>query len=86
ADLEDGEAVSKIIKDGQSGLKELLNEEITSAPKEIASLKTEIADLLVDFNKKIVIFVDNLDRCLPKQTIQTLESLRLFLFMPNTAF
>ncbi len=38
------------------------------------------------FNKKIVIFVDNLDRCLPKQTIQTLESLRLFLFMPNTAF
>ncbi|MEX7491995.1 P-loop NTPase fold protein, partial [Acinetobacter baumannii] len=41
ADLEDGEAVSKIIKDGQSGLKELLNEEITSAPKEIAALKTE---------------------------------------------
>jgi predicted KAP-like P-loop ATPase len=40
----------------------------------------------VGFNKKIVIFVDNLDRCLPKQTIQTLESLRLFLFMPNTAF
>ncbi len=67
-------------------LKELLNEEITSAPKEIAALKTEFADLLVDFNKKIVIFVDNLDRCLPKQTIQTLESLRLFLFMPNTAF
>ncbi|MFX6861645.1 P-loop NTPase fold protein, partial [Acinetobacter baumannii] len=52
----------------------------------IAALKTEFADLLVDFNKKIVIFVDNLDRCLPKQTIQTLESLRLFLFMPNTAF
>ena len=42
--------------------------------------------MLVGFNKKIVIFVDNLDRCLPKQTIQTLESLRLFLFMPNTAF
>ena len=86
ADSEDGEAISKIIKDGQSSLKELLNEEMTSAPKEIAALKTEFADLLVGFNKKIVIFVDNLDRCLPKQTIQTLESLRLFLFMPNTAF
>ncbi|MBE2172901.1 NTPase KAP [Acinetobacter oleivorans] len=86
ADSEDGEAISKIIKDGQSGLKELLNEEITSAPKEIAALKAEFAELLVGFDKKIVIFVDNLDRCLPKQTIQTLESLRLFLFMPNTAF
>jgi predicted KAP-like P-loop ATPase len=86
ADSEDSKAISKIIKDGQSGLKELLSEEITSAPKEIAALKTEFADLLLGFNKKIVIFVDNLDRCLPKQTIQTLESLRLFLFMPNTAF
>lgn len=86
ADSEDGEVISKIIKDGQSSLKEILNEEMTSAPKEIAALKTEFADLLVGFNKKIVIFVDNLDRCLPKQTIQTLESLRLFLFMPNTAF
>lgn len=86
ADSEDSKAISKIIKDGQSSLKELLSEEITSAPKEIAALKTEFADLLLGFNKKIVIFVDNLDRCLPKQTIQTLESLRLFLFMPNTAF
>ena len=86
ADSEDGEAISKLIKDGQSSLKELLNEEMTSAPKEIAALKAEFADLLIGFNKKIVIFVDNLDRCLPKQTIQTLESLRLFLFMPNTAF
>ncbi len=41
---------------------------------------------MASLNKKVIVFVDNLDRCLPKQTIETLESLRLFLFMKNTAF
>jgi predicted KAP-like P-loop ATPase len=34
----------------------------------------------------MVVFVDNLDRCLPTQTIHTLEALRLFLFMESSAF
>lgn len=86
ANEDDAEAVNKLIESGQEGAKDLLNEETLSAPKEIAALKTELEELLTEFNKKIIVFVDNLDRCLPKQTIQTLESLRLFLFMKNTAF
>ena len=86
ANEDDAEAVNKLIESGQEGSKDLLNEETLSAPKEIAALKTELEELLTEFNKKIIVFVDNLDRCLPKQTIQTLESLRLFLFMKNTAF
>ena len=86
ANEEDAEAVNKFIESGQEGTKDFLNEEALSAPKEIAALKTELEELLTEFNKKVIVFVDNLDRCLPKQTIQTLESLRLFLFMKNTAF
>ncbi|ENU42741.1 hypothetical protein F985_03633 [Acinetobacter seifertii] len=86
ADDKDAEAISKIIKDGETNLKEILNKEAVSAPKEISALKLEFEELLLEFDKKIIVFVDNLDRCLPKQTIQTLESLRLFLFMKNTAF
>jgi predicted KAP-like P-loop ATPase len=33
-----------------------------------------------------VLFIDNLDRCLPDVAIGTLEAVRLFLFMPRTAF
>lgn len=83
---EDAESVNKFIESGQEGVRDFLNEETLSAPKEIAALKIELEELLTEFNKKIIVFVDNLDRCLPKQTIQTLESLRLFLFMKKTAF
>jgi predicted KAP-like P-loop ATPase len=65
----------------------LLDEEKQrTPPKEIAAFRSEFADVLTALDKTLVVFVDNLDRCLPKQTIQTLEALRLFLFMGQTAF
>lgn len=55
-------------------------------PKEIAAFRAEFEEVLNGLGKTLVVFVDNLDRCLPKQTIHTLEALRLFLFMGHTAF
>lgn len=55
-------------------------------PKEIAAFRFEFEEVLNGLKKTLVVFVDNLDRCLPKQTIHTLEALRLFLFMGRTAF
>lgn len=86
AEEADASNISEIITKGKENLKDIINEEKSSAPKEITALKSEFEDLLGSLNKKIIVFVDNLDRCLPKQAIQTLESLRLFLFMKNTAF
>ena len=34
----------------------------------------------------LVVFIDDLDRCLPDTIIDTLEALRLFLYTPRTAF
>ena len=34
----------------------------------------------------LVVLIDDLDRCLPPTTISTLEAIRLFLFLNNTAF
>ena len=39
-----------------------------------------------DLKAVLIVFIDNLDRCLPPQVIHTLEALRLFLFMGNSAF
>lgn len=55
-------------------------------PKEIDEFRQEFSDLLEKLGKTLVVFVDNLDRCLPAQAIHTLEALRLFLFMEESAF
>ena len=36
--------------------------------------------------KKLIVLIDDLDRCLPKVTIETLEAVRLFMFTKYTAF
>jgi len=67
-----------------SGL--LKPEERRNAPEEIAAFRQEFAHLLNEMDRRLVVFVDNLDRCLPANAISTLEAMRLFLFLPNTAF
>ncbi|NWA33170.1 MULTISPECIES: P-loop NTPase fold protein [unclassified Pseudomonas] len=71
-------------KDHLTGI--LAEEKQQTPPKQIAAFRSEFSEVLTGLNKTLVVFVDNLDRCLPKQTIHTLEALRLFLFMNHTAF
>lgn len=73
-------------KGGQDAKGLLRPEEKLSPPQEIEEFRAEFADLLTDLKAVLVVFIDNLDRCLPTQVIHTLEALRLFLFMGNTAF
>lgn len=54
--------------------------------EEITAFRAEFGEILTGLEKKLVVFIDNLDRCLPANSIQTLEAIRLFLFLPNTAF
>lgn len=56
-------------------------------PEHIHAFREEFKELLeaVDIDKLVVI-VDDLDRCLPKTAIATLEAIRLFLFVERTAF
>lgn len=55
-------------------------------PKEIAAFRKEFGEILTKLDRTLVLFIDNLDRCLPDVAIATLEAVRLFLFMPGTAF
>lgn len=87
ADEADVEAVKKTGEEAKKRVAGLLNAEAQrTPPKEIAAFRSEFEEVLIGLNKTLVVFVDNLDRCLPKQTIHTLEALRLFLFMGHTAF
>lgn len=84
---EDVDALKEAGKEAKERGKGLLDpEKQMTPPKEIAAFREEFAEVLHGLGKTLVVFVDNLDRCLPPQTIHTLEALRLFLFMDHTAF
>lgn len=55
-------------------------------PKQIESLRAQFRETLQDIGATLVVLIDDLDRCLPPTAIATLEAVRLFLFLENTAF
>ena len=58
-----------------------------NAPDTIYAFREEFKDLLNEANiNQLVVLIDDLDRCLPTTSIETLEAIRLFLFVPKTAF
>ncbi|MFE0759096.1 P-loop NTPase fold protein [Inquilinus sp. NPDC058860] len=93
-DLWDGTADEediKAVKDATKEVKErgamlLKPKEKRNPPEEIAAFRKEFGGLLSLMGRRLVVFVDNLDRCLPGNAIATLEAMRLFLFLPRTAF
>lgn len=58
-----------------------------TAPEQMHAFRVEFEELLrrADIDR-LVVLVDDLDRCLPKTAIGTLEAIRLFLFVPRAAF
>lgn len=87
ADEADVTAVKDAAKDvGKRATGLLKPKEKRNAPEEIAAFRKEFEDLLREMDRRLIVFVDNLDRCLPANAISTLEAMRLFLFLPNTAF
>ena len=57
-----------------------------SLPREIQSFREALEDLFEELGITLVVFVDDLDRCLPKTAIATLEAIRLLLFLRRSAF
>ena len=57
-----------------------------SLPNEIHEFRLALEKILEELSITLVVFVDDLDRCLPETAISTLESIRLLLFLERTAF
>ena len=83
----DADKVSGTIDTVGQYLKDSKVFEDTSTTKEFAEFQDAFSDLLKKSEiDKLVILIDDLDRCLPEVTIQTLEAVRLFMFSNSTAF
>lgn len=68
-------------------LDELLNEGEASLQASIREFRRDFEKLLDETRiKTLVVVIDDLDRCLPDTVIETLEAIKLFLFVPRSAF
>ena len=55
--------------------------------KEIEEFRMNFQELFSEAHiKKLIVLIDDLDRCLPRVAIETLEAVRMFLLLQNTAF
>lgn len=72
--------------DTEDGSGLLKTAEPISLPGEIQAFRDALEELLEELKITLVVFVDDLDRCLPKTAIATLESIRLLLFLKRSAF
>ncbi|MGC0805042.1 KAP family P-loop NTPase fold protein [Pantoea agglomerans] len=84
---EEYEALSNLAKEGKQAAGGLLKPEARkSPPQQIDAFRQEYGEILEELGKPLIVVIDNLDRCLPANAIHTLEAIRLFLFLTNTAF
>ena len=81
------EAVNSAFEKLAPEVKRLLKDEAAKpATEQIEGLRKEFQELLEKLNVKLVVLVDDLDRCLPETAVSTLEAMRLLLFVDRTAF
>ncbi|PMD87485.1 hypothetical protein BWI97_25760 [Siphonobacter sp. BAB-5405] len=64
-----------------------LKPEEATVPAQIQAFRKELEELINRVKvERLVILVDDLDRCLPHTVIEILEAVKLFLFVPGTVF
>lgn len=78
------ETVAALVEGSDEFLREVAAD---NAPEQMHAFRQEFAELLEDAEiDRLIVLVDDLDRCLPDTAIETLEAIRLFLFVPRAAF
>lgn len=80
------EKLKNLAKDAGGFIKDA-DTESEQLPEHMHEFRVEFEELLAAADiDQLVVIVDDLDRCLPKTAIATLEAIRLFLFVNRTAF
>jgi predicted KAP-like P-loop ATPase len=88
------EAAKKVEEINPEKVKEYIKEENKDGEKDEPETRRQIQNFRKDFEEllkessitRLVITIDDLDRCSPDTIIPTLEAIKLFLFVPRTAF
>lgn len=82
-----GQISADSIKEMVSGAGDLLKNGDENMARHIHKFREEFCQLIESAKiSRLVILLDDLDRCLPTTAIETLEAAKLFLFLPRVAF
>lgn len=77
-------------EEGQEAFKAFVKEskeDDKNSTNAVAKFRKDFAELLEATNfKRLVVIIDDLDRCSPERIIENLEAIKLFLNVPKTAF
>jgi predicted KAP-like P-loop ATPase len=90
----DKDDASELIEKAASAAKEMGSimkdapvEETSSLRRSVREFRDDFANLLHSSSiTTLVVFIDELDRCMPDTVLETLQAIRLFLAVPGTAF
>ena len=81
ADLLTGDKAEQFLKDAVNA------EDEEKKYEAVREFRKDFEDLITKSKQgKIVVLIDDLDRCLPRHIIENLEAIKLFLDVPKTAF
>lgn len=81
ADLLTGDKAEQFLKDAINA------EDEEKKYEAVREFRNDFGDLITKSKQgKIVVLIDDLDRCLPRHIIENLEAIKLFLDVPKTAF
>jgi formylglycine-generating enzyme required for sulfatase activity len=81
-----GEEVAPLTEAFQREAREFHREQLRSVEQFILTFEETIREHVVAQKGRLVIFIDDLDRCLPERTIEVLEAIKLFLDVPGCFF
>src|SRR3546814_15442781 len=77
------ETVAALVEGSDEFLREVAED---NAPEQMHAFRKEFAELLKDAEiDRLIVLVDDLDRCLPDTASETMEAIRLFLSWPTPA-
>ena len=90
----DKDAAEELVEKAGAAGKELKGLVKGGTPEELTTLRRSVREFRKDFAKlleestitTLVVFIDELDRCMPDTVLDTLQAIRLFLSVPGTAF
>ncbi len=81
-----GEEPSPIAEAFQREAQEFRREQLRSVEQFITTFEETINEYVFQNGGRLVIFIDDLDRCLPERTVEVLEAIKLFLDVPGCLF
>lgn len=80
-------SLNSIIEEGEFLKKNVVKEEEEKKYAAVREFRSDFEKLIQKSKQgKVVILIDDLDRCLPRHIIDSLEAIKLFLNVPKTAF